>query len=75
LLAAGLEGLARVAVAMGRWDEAKALLNEAAQTREATARPAMPHEQVELDELLGPIGGGASEAVRLTPHSGVDKAP
>jgi predicted ATPase/DNA-binding SARP family transcriptional activator len=75
LLAAGLEGLARVAVATGQWDEAKALLNEASQIRKATARPAMPHEQVELDELLGPLGGGASEAVRLTPHVVLDEAP
>jgi predicted ATPase/DNA-binding SARP family transcriptional activator len=51
LLATGLEGLARVAAGAGRRAEAQARLAEATDVRRASARPAPPHEQAELDGL------------------------
>ncbi|SFO60610.1 Predicted ATPase [Geodermatophilus obscurus] len=51
LLATGLEGLARVAAAVGQRAEAQARLDEAVEVRQASARPAPPHEQAELDAL------------------------
>jgi tetratricopeptide (TPR) repeat protein len=51
LVATGLEGLARAAAASGLADEAQARLIEAAEVRRAAARPAPPHEQLEIDEL------------------------
>ena len=75
LLATGLEGLARVAVSLGHWDEANTLLNEAADLRQATARPALPHERIELGGLLDQIGT-AGEAVRLgTTQAALDPQP
>ena len=71
LLAAGLEGLARVAVSTGQRDEAQLLVKEAAGIRQATARPPLPHEQQELDDLFEQVGSRASGTVR---HGRLDPA-
>jgi predicted ATPase len=75
LLATGLEGLARVAASVGRWDEAQARLDEAVEVRQASARPAPPHEQAELDGLRGQVDEAAGPGVRLgAPRASVDGA-
>jgi hypothetical protein len=51
LVATGLEGLARVAAAESGPLRRPALLQQADQLREATARPAPPHERRELELL------------------------
>ena len=53
LLATGLEGLARVAIARGGGDAAMAFLRQAAEVRQDAHRPAPPHEQAELAEIQG----------------------
>ena len=65
LLATGLEGLARVALAREDPDEASARLTEAAEVRQAAARPAPPHEQVELDDMRARIADD-DETLRLS---------
>ena len=66
LIATGLEGMARVASASGQHDEARARLQEAALLRQSAARPAPPHEQVELDALRAQAAdAGRDPAVRL----------
>jgi len=67
LLATGLEGLARVAVARGDAEDAVARLSEAAVVRRAAARPAPPHEQVEIDELWTRIGNDGEGRAPLPP--------
>ncbi|MCW2667507.1 MAG: Multi-domain regulatory protein [Frankiales bacterium] len=75
LLATGLEGLARVAASVGRRGEAQGRLNEAAEVRQASARPAPPHEQAELDDLLAQVDEAAAAAVRLgAPRAAMDSA-
>jgi predicted ATPase/DNA-binding SARP family transcriptional activator len=71
LLATGLEGLARVAASVGQRDEAQARMREAAALRQASARPALPHEQAELGDLWGQVDEAAGAAVRL----GAPRAP
>lgn len=51
LVATGLEGLARVAAAENHQVEAAELLRQADELREATARPAPPHERRDVDLL------------------------
>ena len=75
LLATGLEGLARVAASVGQRDEARARLSEAVKVRQASARPAPPHEQVELDDLWGQVGEAAEAAIQMVaPRGSVDVA-
>ncbi|MCZ2825859.1 MULTISPECIES: AfsR/SARP family transcriptional regulator [unclassified Modestobacter] len=75
LLATGLEGLARVAASMGQRDEAQVRLNEAVEVRQASARPAPPQEQAELDDLWGQVDEVAGAAVRLgAPRASMDVA-
>ena len=71
LLATGLEGLARVAASAGQRGEARVRLNEAVEVRQASSRPAPPHEQAELDDLWGQVDEAAGAAVRL----GAPRAP
>ncbi len=63
LIATGAEGLARVAFSRNEALEAIRLLRQAAEVREAAARPAPPHERKELDGLQGRLA--ADGAVRL----------
>lgn len=75
LLATGLEGLARVAVAREDGEDAAARLSEAADVRRVMARPAPPHEQVEIDELWTRIDGdgdGRAAPRPPTPRAAVD---
>ena len=73
LLATGLEGLARVAASAGKRDEAQARLIEAVEVRQASARPAPPHEQAELDDLWVQVDEAAGAAVRPgAPRASVD---
>ncbi|WP_138757667.1 hypothetical protein [Modestobacter altitudinis] len=65
LLAIGLEGLARVAASVNQWDQAQERLSSAAEVRQASARPAPPHEQAELDDLWGQVGDAVGAAGRL----------
>jgi tetratricopeptide (TPR) repeat protein len=75
LLATGLEGLARVAASVGQREEAQARLDEAVEVRRASARPAPPHEQAELDDLRDQVDGAAGTRARLgAPRTSVDAA-
>ena len=65
LVAAGLEGLARLAgrtdsdvVPMAALDEARALLAQADQVRERGGRPRAPYERAELADLTELLGTG-----------------
>ncbi len=71
LLATGLEGLARVAASVGQRDEARARLHDAVEVRRASARPAPPHDQAELDDLSDQVDEAAGAAVR----PGAPRAP
>jgi uncharacterized membrane-anchored protein len=53
LVAAGLEGLARVATREGSEETAARLIGEAAQIRRESARPLPPYERAELADLAG----------------------
>jgi tetratricopeptide (TPR) repeat protein len=65
LVATGLEGLARVAVAASQHEAAKARLRQAAEVRQAAARPAPPHEQREIDELWAQVDDDGSGVTAL----------
>jgi hypothetical protein len=65
LVAAGLEGLARLAgrtgsdvVPTGALDEARALLAQADQVRERGGRPRAPYERAELVDLTERLAAG-----------------
>jgi hypothetical protein len=51
LLATGLEGLARVALARGGAAESATLLRQAGEIRRRSSRPAPPHELVEIENV------------------------
>jgi tetratricopeptide (TPR) repeat protein len=72
LLATGLEGLARLAIAREDRDQASARLTEAAEVRQAATRPAPPHEQAEIDDMWTQVVD-EDEAPRLVaPRTAVD---
>jgi tetratricopeptide (TPR) repeat protein len=75
LVATGLEGLARVTASGGDAAAAGALLRQAADVREAAARPAPPHERKELERLGTGYANSGGDAVLLSSlRSGIDLA-